>query len=684
MSILARAVIGIATPLAIPESKNYILGSWPPKDDFPIVIDANGNIVSRFSDDVWDLWPWAGEKLKLNFVDTRDNGNKGTLLAENSALLKLIAAWLIYGPYSAISARSLARKIQTVKSFFKLVSNAGITATDLCKFPLVVESIIQALPYQVGAPLIGLMHQLLDDQEALGFTILNANHLKQFSIGLDKPTKAQTPYIPPRIWSYQANRLHEFIADFHRHRQQLVECFNFCIAAYIENFGSLEVACAPRKKTRSEGPFKKGTNKLIPHHKPKTFLNVAEKYGITELLKKWIIPEGHNLSDGSRGVSSLAAYFTMTNCVALGVILNHSMMRVEEGWNLRIGCFEEEIDDTFGSFYCIKGVTTKTIDDDDARWVTSPLVRSAVEAAETVSSLRVVCEESNLKRAGCETSNVPPYLFIRAQEPWGVGCSQSSIVRVRYPSYQAVITQYPKLLDTSSLIITDDDLKIARLLTPTLDSEPFAVGNTWPLAWHQLRRTGAVNMQSSGLVSDASMQYQLKHATRAMSLYYGRGYSSLRLNQSARDEYVRAMYEVLAREVEALLAPRFVSPYGEQHKSEILRLVSSGDMRKLEEAARKGHVSWRSTLLGGCTNKGYCEYGGVDNVARCGGGDGKPPCSELLIDKRKRPKIEQYLQVISTRLIEAPDFTPYKDSLEAQKRAVLTALNVIDSAEVIN
>ncbi|MEX3937270.1 hypothetical protein AB4Y32_37005 [Paraburkholderia phymatum] len=75
------------------------------------------------------------------------------------------------------------------------------------------------------------------------------------------------------------------------------------------------------------------------------------------------------------------------------------------------------------------------------------------------------------------------------------------------------------------LRITQQDRDLARLVTPTLDSGRFAVGKVWPLAWHQLRRTGTVNMQASGLVSDASLQFQLKHVSRAMSLYYGRGYA---------------------------------------------------------------------------------------------------------------------------------------------------------------
>ena len=52
-------------------------------------------------------------------------------------------------------------------------------------------------------------------------------------------------------------------------------------------------------------------------------------------------------------------------------------------------------------------------------------------------------------------------------------------------------------------------------------------------------------MQASGLVSDASLQFQLKHVARAMSLYYGQNHSRVRLEEKAHTYYVRTMYETL-------------------------------------------------------------------------------------------------------------------------------------------
>jgi hypothetical protein len=64
-------------------------------------------------------------------------------------------------------------------------------------------------------------------------------------------------------------------------------------------------------------------------------------------------------------------------------------------------------------------------------------------------------------------------------------------------------------------------------------------------------------------------------------------------------------------------------------------------------------------------------------VARCGGGDGSAPCIDALYDREKAPQLLQLQRVIAIRLDEAPMGSPYRQSLEAQQRAVENVLDVI-------
>jgi hypothetical protein len=272
----------------------------------------------------------------------------------------------------------------------------------------------------------------------------------------------------------------------------------------------------------------------------------------------------------------------------------------------------------------------------------------------------------------------PHHLMQPACEPWSQLARQEMTASQRnYTCYSELLRAHPKLFDQALLRVTDDDWKLAKLVTPGLNSEAFGVGKIWPLAWHQLRRTGAVNMQASGLVSDFSLQYQLKHSTLISSLYYGQGYSQLSLNQSAQSEYLRAMYEVMGRELTGLLSDSFVSPYGSERKRTILQIVSESEHKKLVAAAKAGQVAWRPTLLGGCTKRGPCEYGGIDNIVRCGGGDNKAPCADALFDQSRVPLIQRLSRMLLQQIEEAENDTPYKYSLEAQRRAAENALDVL-------
>lgn len=682
---LAHLKLAIDSQSMLAEMHRLRPSTWPPSNDFPIVIDVGGNIISRYGDSVWDLSLWANKPVILNFCDGRHRKSDPDITPANADLLRQVVAWWMYGPKSVRSPITLRQRFFNIRPLFILCSRYKIVASNIQKFPLVVDE-YSNLSGSEADRIFSQLYALYEQREQLGFTLLDREGLRRLEANLPDHESRQTPYIPPRIWSYQVSRLREFLEDFHKYRVNIEDCYNFCIEAYAKNSGSLAEACRVGRK-RTSGPFwthnqYTGARTGFIYHGP--FYQVAQRFGIDELLSRWVINQNSSIERAATTIRSLSTYFSMVGYVGLAYLLNFSLMRVDEAWSLRADCLDVESDANFGQIYILRGRTSKTINDDDARWPTSPSVKIAVEAMACIARLRMICAEANpdVPSTAEEISN--PYLIVRAYEPWGT-CGAKEFrkplsIRPQPKTYLQIFDDaYPKLFNSEELRITQADLDAARLVTPTLNSEIFAIGKVWPLAWHQLRRTGAVNMQTSGLVSDASLQYLLKHASRAMSLYYGQGYSRVRLDEKAQAMYIRTMYEVLGKEIANLFTDRFISPHGDRRKAEILKIVAPNDSQKLAEFAALGKVSWRETLLGGCTKRGSCPYGGVDNVAHCGGGDGGPPCADVLYDREKAQELYRLKQVVSSRLLEAPDGSPYWKSLEAQLKAVENALNVIES-----
>lgn len=668
----------IQSPLTTTEAVNFKPATWPPSNDFPVVINASQNVVSRYGDIRWDLSPWAGHTLTIHFGDGPGQGKK--LSPENAQILRQIMGWWLWGEGVVRSSRALVYRFETIKPLFVACTDSNIVVTELHKHPQVIESITRYYNKRAHR-VIDCLHSLLVAKKRLGFLILDKDGIAQLSNLFTQAESTQTAYIPPRIWSYQVAQLRGCLEDFIKHKEKIEMLYDFCLSAYARNaggdlskaFGGLGID-GPFTRTRKPG--KRQSGKIFYG----SFHETAEEYGVSGLLDRWV------LFNESTGVRALSSYLTLVSYVGMAYVMNFSLMRMQEGSKLRANCYEIERDQLGDDIHILKGVTTKTIDDSDARWIVSPTVEIAVKAMKSVAFLRLKAAKENpfVNQSQQEFEN--PLLQSLPHEPWSPHAPNSTKNKKykKIRSYGDVIQNiWPKLFDPNALKITESDLEIANRLTFGLDPDKYAVGKVWPLAWHQLRRTGAVNMLASGLVTEASLQYQLKHASRAMSQYYGKNFYRLKepLSEETRAFYLSEMYQSMVREFEQLQSGHYVSPHGEKRKQQILYEVSKKDHDRLLSAAKSGQISYRQTFLGGCANSGApCPLGGVSNISSCMGFGDNTPCSSALLDKTKLPVIEKLKGVIKIQMSDAEPNSPFHKSLQAQLESAERAIHVIKTS----
>lgn len=669
----------INSHLVSPASRNYRPPSWPPPRDWVVVEDAQGNPISRWGDSIWRLDLWAGKPLSLNFGDGTVT-NTTQIDPENADLLRLLVTWRLWGPRGARTVSALVNSFFTpIRAIVALCSRNGILASNLMRFPAVIEQVPQVLAPSIFPTAVTELHRLLDAQQVLGFVLLDQHGLKRLVAVQPQHEREQTPYIPPRIWSYQVNRLRECLEDYLAHRQQVEDCFQFCLEAYANNYGSLAAAMTTWQASRM--PFQEmpcagsGTNTgcIFYGH----FAHTLARFGLSELLGRWVgLPSPEYAWKGSR---LFVGYLSLIQHAGLAYVCNFSLMRIAEAASLRADCMYWEEDEKFGRIPIICGETTKTDPDSDARWPTSPSVQVAIDAMTSVARMRMRCAEHDPAVSPSAEDKANPYLYDRAYEPWSSGGSSNYSVRKKPRDYKEFLSKYPKLFSKDELRITEADLKVAGAISPTLNSDEFQVGKPWPFAWHQLRRTGAVNMFASGLISDSSMQYLMKHSSRLMPLYYGQGHSRMCLSKDARVLVVNAMYEAMGKEILSLLSERFVSPYGDKRKEMIVvNLINEPDAKRFADSAKRGEVFFRSMRLGGCVKREACTYGGVESISHCAGADGNQPCADILYDKEKSMSNRIYLDSVERRLVDAPADSPLRLSLEAEKRGLESYFDVIN------
>ncbi len=617
--------------------------------------------------------------MKLDFGDG-DVARKGRAIDNaNSDLLRMLTTWRMWGIKACISANTMKSNFGAIRRVIVLCSENKILASDLRRFPAVLEQLAKIIPPSDYSKTILEFHRLWDARDYVGFFVIDPDGLKRLASVPPARDAVQTAYIPPRIWTYQVERLKSCLDDYFAHQSIIEKCFHFCVDAYAKNFGSLEVAMRQESRTKhNRNPFLtqnragKGSKTGCIYHG--RFGLTSERYGIAGLLEKWI---GTPVAE--QELRSLSSYLSLVQHVGLAYIANFSLQRVTEVESLRADCLTWEDDEMLGRVPIICGETTKTDADSDARWCISPSVEVAVNAMASVAKLRMRCAAADAIICPTNDDVQNPFLFGGTFEPWSSSSPSPYSLRPNVNGYKSFYTRFERLFDREILRISEEDLRIARTLTPNLREEDgFAVGREWPLAWHQLRRTGAVNMFLSSELSDSSMQFQMKHASRLMPLYYGRGYAKLQMNEAVEAAIVEAMYETMSHKIQAAITDRFVSPLGTQRKEIILtNIVSDMDAKQLASASRRGDVHFREMRVGACTHRGLCSYGGIESVSRCTGGDGASPCADALYDRKKIPEIERDLAKLNQELTILPVGSPRHSSLLAERQGMENFLNVV-------
>lgn len=674
MNLAQLPGLQIKSTLGHPNAINFKPNCWPPKKDFPVTLDLKGNPLSVYGDVRWNLTVWNEHTSSIYFGDGPGRGRR--ISPENAAILRQIAAWWLWGPNAVRTAKSLVRKVELIKTIFCVCTYHGVLATELYKFPKVMDDVVIKYATRKDV-LISCLVQLFEAREHLGFIIVDKKGMNILNENLCNVEATQTAYIPPRIWSYQVLRLRKCLEDFVEHKEKIIECYDFCLKLYANNAGGSLSNAFPIPTSSSPFDAKRALQNKSPDKIfYKSFSVIAERYGIKFLIENWV--------DEKVSVRNFSSYLSLMNIVGLAYVLNFSLMRVQEGSRLRTNCYETEKDALGGDIHTLRGVTTKTIQDSNARWIVPQTVKTAIEVMEIVARLRLKAAKENPHITLSQEELDRPMLQSFLHEPWSDSSprSQPNNKFKKMFSYNEAIVMWPKLFDITELEMTKADLEIANRLTFGLDTKRFAVGKVWPLAWHQLRRTGAVNMLASGFVTEPSLQYQLKHASRAMSQYYGKNYYKLKepLNEQARNTYLREMYQSIVREFKTLQSDQYISPYGKKHKDRILCKISEKDHKQLIRAAKSGEVAYRQTLLGGCAKSGPpCPFGGITNISSCMGYDNKLPCDSIILDKNKLTEIKRLNKIISIQIENTEKDSLLHESLNAQLESSERAINAIQN-----
>ena len=555
----------------------------------------------------------------------------------------------------------------------RICNDQGVKISDFSGYPLLFPLVVEAFTAKQYANSVRCLYLWKMHSSFLGFTIADEPAIAYLSAHRKEYEPVQSAYIPPRIWNYLVQRVSQCVKEFNQHRSQIEEAYQWLVDAYEFNERYWSTSC-----TDYISPFFKPHKN---HRKPRITCpggleGFLEDRGLLELFERWV-GLSNGAKDKQKPASRFTSYLNLVRNACCLYILSFSLQRKSEASNLMTDCFHIEQDEKLGDVALLFGETTKTDPDSDARWVVPKHVGEAVEAAACIAQLR----SGGLNDSTAEKSQAVLPLMMRELAPWSPETNTKYPLKPSTVNMNRWIEQYPQLFDMEGLIVTEADWRISLSLTPNLKNKPgIGVGQVWQLNAHQLRRTSIVNMFASNLVSTSSLQWLSKHRAQEMTLYYGRNYTSLRLNSSAQAEVVVEKYRSIYRQFSALAgdAVEYVRPHGKETISNpIIHLVKEQDEKALIGLIRKGLVSCRLTLLGACMKCGNCEYGGIESVTKCAGTDGSGICSDAIFFQRNKPKLIKLKAEHEIELETLDEDSPRGSALKQEVYGIGVYLSVV-------
>lgn len=638
-----------------------LIGNFPPPPDYVLSLDSTGQDLSHFGDDYWDFRAYK-HGATFNF-GKRNLSDKNKLIAKNGLILSLLHPALFPGRH-----RSAKYCYYCLVRIAEVCDKNNVLMNEIDRFPKVQLAIAHALKGGAFRSYINFLHRLRIYGQEYGYELMNERSIAHIASQEEKREVIQTAYIPPRIWHYQLNRLDELLDDFLHHQEAIGEAFDWVAKAYQAN------SRIPRIPRRYIGAFQSSA----PYSSSKvnfggSFSSFLDEYGLKALFSKWMEEDKLN------NIKCLTGFFSLMRDASLLYVLNFSLQRNAEVTSLHSDCFLTEMDENLGIIAMIVGETTKTDEDSDARWVVPITVKKAIDIATWIAQKRFSVASSG---SGYSESSLP--LAMAVTEPWGgvqTPYHQRTVKVISHMSYSRLLENYPKVLNAEEIRINQEDWRVALSITPNLVNDiGFAVGQTWPLAPHQLRRTTCVNMFSSSMVSDSSLQYQMKHLNRGMTYYYGRNNLNLRLNTDAQTSVIVESYKSIYRNLaDIIAAPQtYVRPHKHENiPKHIINLVNAKEEKKLIKLIKQGAAACRPTLLGYCLNPGPCVYGGIESISKCTNAGGGAICADAIFDKKNKEKLIKLKTSHMQTLDSLDPNSPRSDAIKKEIYAIGVYLDVI-------
>lgn len=627
-----------------------------PEQDRPISFDKDGQVLSRFSNDIWDFSTVIRgyeANATLDFSEAGTGLNKETLI---HLRLIILHNWL-YNRDSkdTITFKTLKNKYSVYRSLASFFKGKNSSFLYMNKNGIAQRKYLEKLSLNKKSRIDIIISFIKSMNKAGTFFNLGNNFGvdQDFMIKIEKiklmavSSTKQTTLIPSRIYSEFINSSLEVFQNFNNNLCKLKKYFE-------EEFPTL---------TRYQGRH------------PETFLKSMASGGLLAYCEYFNVRTKHQLVYNLTLIQTLG--FFMVGCF--------TGMRKTEILNLGQNCLQQKIIED-REVYVLNGYTSKTSSTGvrKATWITSKTIFPIIDTLKGLHSIiKNICDHYGLyQNIAIHEYPLFPHIPIQKIEAQGF-----------HSQYKHPPTLLYSIDNTFDLLkgidIRQDDINELERFNPLIhwgEEYKIEVGEKWKFRPHQFRRSLVVYAIRSGMIQLAVLKKQLQHLTVDMTAYYGN--SSATASNLFEDNLIEEFKEENSRFQfiqydKKVIETKDVLFGGEGTRLSIVRSKNPVpeyllDKQKTLQYFKEGRLSYKKTPLGGCSKIGSCDKLGFSYITAC------IDCKDSIFDSSSKEALHKTKQMYLTRLSKYNvDSITYRQ-LQIEINSIDKILNKIEMLEINN
>lgn len=567
------------------------------KNDFVISRNINGDILSTYNDNIWDLKSYRSNPSQHGVINFKTRINKEHIFEAKKLMFLLI----IFGTGKNDSQYSVETLLHYFDDGIKLLSDfaalLNISIFDIIESDKLLIKYIEDLCTNRGKiQQLSSILVFLDKQDNKITGINYKRNDKVFSL-INKKRKHfmdkinQTEIIPSRI-------LFESI----KHRWIQIEEIehNFSnLICFFDKFIESERFAASLTMIKIS---KWNCNKTI------LWSDAVHNYNLDELFNKYNI----------KGRRYFQGFITKILGTCKHLIHMYTGMRNGEVLNMRNNCLEILKNE---NNVCLIVSSTSKLEGKNvlSKWIAPKEIERIIFVLNSFNEIVSKYHNFNLK-------DMP--LFISGE----YFVEKNKVKSNDYIKVKRKFEKRDELkFDYSLLTITKKDKQEIEEIDFNKRIRNLKIGDCWEFKTHQYRRSLVVYSIQSGLVSLGALQIQLKHLFREMTLYYANGASYAKKLFDVPKEHIANDFDKMKPELDTLAYIKNVIFSDEKlfgiHGSFIENNLKKNNQKfrthffenidKTLKQFENGDISYKETALGGCIAIEACDNRLVRSFTSC-------------------------------------------------------------------